>query len=207
MTINKYKSRTHETKLYSNILFWQSCIYRRWTQTLLPSQHIWSSSAALFWWSSWPCPPSPVSAVHHVPHCCCQTESDHGWERASRLSLPECTKRMRKTMMTPLNHTILNKSRRTRAGQSSCRSVCSKHLCVCSPWEQLPVKHLPLMLSAFHFLPNCISHVYNYMLIFDIASLLLWCSEPVSRRLLVRSPQSSPPVSLLQVAEGGLGSL
>ncbi len=42
------------------------------------------------------------------------------------------------------------------------------------------------------------------MLIFAIALLLLWCSELVSRRLLVRSPQSSPPVSLLQVAAGGL---
>ncbi len=82
MTINKYKSRTHETMLYSNILFWQSCIYRWWTQILLPSQHSWASSAALFWWSSWPpCPPSPVSAVHHVTHCCSKTESDHGWER------------------------------------------------------------------------------------------------------------------------------
>ncbi len=63
---------------------------------------------------------------------------------------------------------------------------------------------LHLMLSAFHFLPNFISHVYNFMLIFAIALLLLWCSELVSRRLLVRSPQSSPPVSLLQVAAEGL---
>ncbi len=205
MTINKYKSRTHETKLYSNILFWQSCIYRRWTQTLLSSQHIWASSAALFWWSSWPCPPSPVSAVHHVPHCCCQTESDHGWERGIEAIIAWVHEEDEEDHDdAPEPH---NLQEQENTCGTSCRSVCSKHLCACSPWEQLPVKHLPLMLSAFHFLPNCISHVYNYMLIFDIASLLLWCSEPVSRRLLVRSPQSSPPVSLLQVAEGGLGSL
>ncbi len=41
-----YKSTTHKTKLYLNLLFWESCIYKRWTHNLLPSQHSCANSAA-----------------------------------------------------------------------------------------------------------------------------------------------------------------
>ncbi len=34
-----------------------------------------------------------------------------------------------------------NKIRRTCAGQSACCCICSRHLCSCSPWPWLPVKH------------------------------------------------------------------
>ncbi len=37
-------------------------------------------------------------------------------KRTSRLSLPEYTERMRKTMMTPLNHTILNQEQENMCG-------------------------------------------------------------------------------------------
>ncbi len=97
-------------------------------------------------------------------------------KRTSRLSLPEHTERMRKTMMTPLNHTILNKSRRTCAGQSGSCCVCSKHLCgllsmrttTCNTFTQSKTFYISCCQHFISF-QIFISHVYNYMLIFDIA--------------------------------------
>ncbi len=120
-------------------------------------------------------------------------------KQTSRLSLPECTERMMKTMMTPLNHTILNQEQ-----ENMCRTIwlllCLLQTSVCllsmrtNTCKTITQSKKKYMLSAFHFLPNLISYVYNYMLIFYIASLLLWCSELVSRRFLDRSLQSSPSV-------------
>ncbi len=100
---------------------------------------------------------------------------------------------------TPVPHNL-----EARAGErvwdNLAPAVSAPNICVPALYENTcktitqSKKKLHLMLSAFNFLPNLISYVYNYMLIFDIASLLLWCSELVSRILLVPSPQSSPPV-------------
>ncbi len=91
--------------------------------------HPTAISTQLCQFCSWPpCPPSPVSAVHHLPHCCSQTESDHGWERDIE-AIIAWLHREDDEDMTPLNHTILNKSRRTCAGQSGSCCVCSKNVC------------------------------------------------------------------------------
>ncbi len=121
MTINKYKSRTHETKLYSNILFWQSCIYMQWTHILLPSQHSWASSAADHRVHLHLSLLSIMSLTAAV-----RLNLIMDGKRTSRLSLPECRERMRKTMMTPLNHTILNKSMRDNLSPA----VSAPNICV-----------------------------------------------------------------------------
>ncbi len=117
----------------------------------------------------------------------------------SSLSLSDCTERM-----SPVPHN-LEQEQENRCGKvwlplrlrQTFMCLLSMRTTTCKTFTQSKKKKkkkVHLMLAAFHFLSNLISNVYNYMLIFVIASLLLWCGELVSRRLLVRSLQSSPPV-------------
>ncbi len=58
------------------------------------------------------CSCSPVSAVHHVPHCCSQTESDHGWQRDIEAVLAWVNREDEEDHDdAPLNHTILKQER------------------------------------------------------------------------------------------------
>ncbi len=96
----------------------------------------------------------------------------------SRLPFPECTERMRKTMMTPPVPHNLEARAGERVWDNLAPAVSAPNICVPALYENTcktitqSKKKLHLMLSAFNFLPNLISYVYNYMLIFDIASLL-----------------------------------
>ncbi len=71
-----YNSTTRKTKLHSNLLFCQSCIYKRWTHILLPSQHSCVNSAADHPTHLHLTLPSITSLIAAV-----RLESDHGWER------------------------------------------------------------------------------------------------------------------------------
>ncbi len=172
MTINKYKSRTHETKLYSNILLWQSCIYRRWTQILLPSQHSCANSAGLFWWSSWPpCPPSPVSAVHPS-----LLQSDWIWSWMGKGHRGyHCLSEQRGWGPIPHN---LEQEQENTCGKI-CLPLCLFQTSVCL---LLSMRTTTCKTQSKTFYISCcqhsiscqiLFHVYNYMLIFVIASLLL----------------------------------
>ncbi len=78
ITINTYiyKSTTRKTNLYSNLLFWQSCIYKRWTHILLSSQHSCGNSAADHHAHLHLSLPSITTLIAAV-----RLESDHEWER------------------------------------------------------------------------------------------------------------------------------
>ncbi len=80
--------------------------------------HPTAISAQLCQFCSWPlCPPSPVSAVHHLPHCCSQTESDHGWERDNEAVLAWVNREDEEYHDdAPLNHTILKQERENICG-------------------------------------------------------------------------------------------
>ncbi len=89
-------SQQHTKPSFIQKKFWQSCIYRRWSHILLPSQTSWTSSAALFWWSSWPrvhihlslpCITTLITAVRLIIIM--------DGKGTSRQSLPECTERMK----------------------------------------------------------------------------------------------------------------
>ncbi len=154
---------------------------------LLPSQHSWSSSAAdhrVHLHLSLPSITSLTAAV--------RLNLIMDGKRTSRVSLSECTERRSSTQSW------------RRAGErvwdDLAAAVSALNICVllsmrtttCNTFTQSKTFYI----SCCQHSISCqiLFHVYNYMLIFDIASLLLWCSELVSRRLLVRSLQSSPSV-------------
>ncbi len=104
ITINTYiyKSTTRKTIMY--------------LQAVNP--HPTLISTLLWQFCSWPpCPPSPVFAVHHDPHCCCETRI-WSWMRKRHWGCPCLSeqKRWGRPWWCPLSHTTLKQEQENMCG-------------------------------------------------------------------------------------------